>query len=227
MRFFLPSLVLGCLAAVVLAGCGSRQSSATSSRAANSGPTSNSSEHAPVPGPLASQGYVGCSSLGHTVAIRDPVGDVDTLYHPRLVAKFPSVDLTDVRIAFNRSRLCVDFTAKAPPTTRTSYIVALTTRASSRAGRFLGIDVVFWPDGAKQVVLKYPGDQGSAYRGVVPAQVGIDGDSTSILVRERAFPRSERFLRFLWSAKGVGQTGLSDPTQVSDTAPDGRPAAYP
>lgn len=227
----LPLLVFAC----ALSGCGSSQprpaGAPRSTITRGSVTTISGAEGAfggSVPGPLASGSYVSCSSLGPAVAVADPSGDMDTHPYPRLAARFPSVDLTMVRVAVSGNRLCVNFTAKAPPTPRTFYIFDLVTPGST-TGPSLGIDVIFWSNGARQVALKYPGDQESPNRGVVPAQVGIRGDSTSLLIDRHVFPRKPLvpFPRFAWDAEAVGQTGLTAPQQVSDYDPNRRYSAYP
>jgi hypothetical protein len=93
----------------------------------------------------------------------------------------------------------------------------------------LGIDLIFWPRGARQVALKYPGDEESPNRGIVPARVAIRGNSTSLLIESKIFPRQLQvpFPRFAWNAEGVGKTGLADPQHVSDRDPNGHNATYP
>jgi hypothetical protein len=91
----------------------------------------------------------------------------------------------------------------------------------------LGIDVIFWASGARQVALNYPGDDEAPYHGIVSAAVGTTGSSTSLLIDRRVFPGYVPSPPWSWSAEGVGWTGLREVQQVTDTDPATKPAAYP
>jgi hypothetical protein len=166
--------------------------------------------------------------VGHTVSISDPSGDLQTLYHSELTAQFRSVDLTTVGVAVAGDTLCVDFRAMAPPDPRTFYIFKLgSPEEMSATGPSLGIDVIFWPNGERQVALKYPGDDESPNHGVVSAQVGTNGNSTSLIIDRRVFPRFVPSPPWSWYAEGVGSTGLREVQQVTDTDPAKTIANYP
>jgi hypothetical protein len=160
------------------------------------------------------------------VQISDPTGDLDTLGNPDLAARFQSVDLTNVAVAVAGSKLCVDFTAKAPPNAQTFYIIYIDDPASTN-GTSVAINVNFLSKGARQAVLKYPGADEAPDGGVVPAQVAVERNATSLIIDRQVLPRFTPFPAFAWSAKAVGQTGLRSPQQVADSAPDNQPASYP
>jgi hypothetical protein len=163
------------------------------------------------------------------VQISDPTGDLDTLGNPELAARFQSVDLTNVAVAVAGSKLCVDFTAKAPPDARTFYIFSIA-EPGSTTGPSVSIDVNFLSStDATRVALKYPGVDEAPDGGVVPAQVAVARNATSLVIDRQVLPRFAPFPVFAWSAEGVGQTGLRSPQQVSDSdvAPGNQLPSYP
>ncbi len=196
------------------------------------GRRSNVPAAAPQNGPsatspsIASGGaYVDCRALGHVVSAEDPVGDVDASGNAQLAARFGSVDLTRVSVAVAGTTLCADFTSAAPPTASTFYSLLLSQKAPNSAA--VRINAGLPSLGPHHATLQYPGVDEAPNQGIVPAKVGVAGTSTSVLIDRNTLPRFTPFPRFLWTAEAVGQTGLRDPQQVFDQAPDGYQPAYP
>lgn len=144
--------------------------------------------------PIVTSGYVDCATVGRTVTVSDPTGDVRRIVPfgtRRLVpALDPRADLVTVRVAATPTRFCADFRTDAPLS----------------LGSWIGLDVrehgvqdVFFAPTVNWRDALGPQLQ-SPISSPIAGRLGFHGDWTSVVISADAAPHGLPHAPFQFSA---------------------------
>jgi hypothetical protein len=180
------------------------------------------------PPPLTRIGYIDCATVGHVVALHDPIGDMTaTPPGAQPVAPAPWADLTDVRIAATPRRLCIDFkTAAAPRRWTQLSLFATNPRVSANAPNHEIEPIIDYSDPRLPEVELFSNS-------AISGQIGSSAGWTSLVITATDIgPFGAGILRTPFLFRAVASYEPRTPGRVTalltdQTPDDPRQAAYP